>query len=295
MKLLLAVDSVASAELVATSVATRPWATGTRARVLTVIDYALIPIELVNETGGQMRLIRPQMEKLAGAVTARAVELLRRSGVEAEEDISSGDPRMIIADNADEWGADLVFVRSHVYRDISRWMLGSVAQEVLRRASCSVEIVRAASHDAEGIAHGAMKILVATDGSEYSRDAAQSVSERPWPQGTEVKVITVVDPFVRSIEYAAPEVIDDEEGGAKETVHETVEIISGSGLKATGEVITGRAKTEIVERAKEWEADLVVVGSHGRRGVKRLLLGSVSEYVANHAHCSTEVIRRRAS
>ena len=61
-------------------------APGTRARVLTVIDYALIPADLVNETGGQMGLILPEMEKRAGQVTARAVELLRQSGVEAEEE-----------------------------------------------------------------------------------------------------------------------------------------------------------------------------------------------------------------
>lgn len=295
MKLLLAVDSVASAELLAGSIAARPWASGTRARVLTVIDYILIPVDLVNETGGQMTLIRPEMERQARSVTARAVELLRQSGVEAEEDISTGDARTVILDTADEWSADLIFVRSHVYSDITRWMLGSVAQEVLRRASCSVEIVRAAIDDAR-IATGAMRILLATDGSEYSLAAARSVSERPWAAGTEVKIISIVDAFVRSVEYAAPEVI--EEGGMKEAraaVNEAVEIIRSSGLKTTGEVVTGREKSEIVDRAKEWGASLVVVGSHGRRGMQRLLLGSVSEYVANHAHCSVEVIRNRAA
>ena len=295
MKLLLAVDSVASAELLAGSIAARPWSPGTLARVLTVIDYILIPVDLVNETGGQMKLIRPEMERRARSVTARAVELLRQSGVEAEEDISTGDARTVILDTADEWSTDLIFIRSHVYSDITRWMLGSVAQEVLRRASCSVEIVRAATDDAR-IAAGAMRILLATDGSEYSLAAARSVSGRRWADGTEVKVISVVDAFVRSIEYAAPEVI--EEGGMKDAraaVDEAVEIISSSGLTTTGEVVTGREKTEIVDRAKEWGASLVVVGSHGRRGMKRLLLGSVSEYVANHAHCSTEVIRNRAA
>lgn len=297
MKLLLAVDSLASAELLAAVVASRPWAPDSRARVLTVIDYAHIPVDLVNETGGQMRLIRPEMERRAGQVTASAVEPLRRAGVEAEEAVGGGDPRSVIVDMAGEWEADMVFVRAHVYRDISRWMLGSVAQEVLRRAPCSVEIVRAAAPDGDGggVAQGAMRILLATDGSEYSRAAARSVAGRPWPDGTEVKVLSVVDQFVRSIEYAAPGVIDSEEAGAIKTVEEAVEIVGGSGLKTTGEVATGRAKTVIVERAKEWGANLVVVGSHGRRGVERLLLGSVSEHVANHAHCSTEVIRDRAA
>ena len=296
MRLLLAVDSVDSAELVASSVAARPWGPGTRARVLTVIDYALIPIDLVNETGGQMKLIRPEMEKRAGQVTVRAVELLRQSGVEAEEEIGGGDPRMVIVDRAGEWGADLIYVRSHVYRDISRWMMGSVAQVVLRSAPCSVGVIRAAADDgAAPHAPGGMRILLATDGSEYSRAAARSVSERLWPEGTEVKVIGVVNPNVRSV-YAVAEVMVTQEGeaeGLRGAVNETVKIISDSGLRATGETTVGDAKTLIVERAKEWGAHLVVVGSHGRRGSERLFLGSVSEFVANNAHCSTEVIRQQ--
>jgi nucleotide-binding universal stress UspA family protein len=293
MKLLLAVDSVASAELVAASVATRPWRPDTRARVLTVIDYALIPVELANETGGQMRLIRPEMEKRAGQVTTRAIELLRRSGLMAEEEVSSGDPREIIVDTVEEWGADFVFVRSHTYTDISRWMLGSVAQEVLRRATCSVGIIRAAIGDGAGDVRGGMRIMLATDGSEYSLAAARSVSERQWPEGTEVKLISVVNPNVRSI-YGVAEVMVPQEGepkGLHAALKEAIQIVSNSGLKVNGETGVGSAKTLIVERAKEWNAHLVVVGSHGRRGSKRLFLGSVSEFVANHAHCATEVIR----
>lgn len=298
MKLLLSVDSIASAELVAGSVASRPWSPGTRARVLTVIDYAHIPIKLVNETGGEMRLIRPEMERRASEVTARAVELLRQSGVEAEEQIGGGDPRMVIVDTAAEWGADMVYVRSHVYRDISRWMMGSVAREVMRSAPCSVGVVRAtADGGAATPAPGGMRILLATDGSEYSRAAARFVSERPWPEGTEVRVIGVVNPNERSI-YAAAQVMVAEDGeaeGSQGAVSETVKLIGDAGLGVTGEAEVGDAKTLIVERAKEWGAHLVVVGSHGRRGSQRLLLGSVSEYVANRAHCSVEVIRNRAA
>jgi nucleotide-binding universal stress UspA family protein len=293
MKLLLAVDSVASAELVASNIAARSWGPGTRVLVLTVIDYALIPVELANETGGQMSLIRPEMEKQARPATARAIEIVRQYGLEAEEEISGGDPRDVIVDRAEEWGADFIFVRSHVYTDLSRWMLGSVAQEVLRRATCSVGIVRATADDDAGDISGGMRILLATDGSEYSLAAARSVSGRPWPEGTEVKVISVINPNVRSV-YGVAEVLVTPEGepeGLQASVEEAVQIVSSSGLRANGETAIGSAKSVIVRRAKEWNAHLVVVGSHGRRGSRRLFLGSVSEFVANNAHCSTEVIR----
>jgi len=294
MKLLLAVDSVDSAELVAGTVASRPWVPGTRARVLTVIDHAHIPVDLVNETGGQMRLIRPEMQQRASRVTARAVELLRQAGVEAEEEVGDGDARVVIVDRAREWGADLVYVRSHVYRDISRWMMGSVAREVLRSAPCSVGVIRAAADGGAATpAPAGMRILLATDGSEYSRAAARSVSERLWPDETEVKVLGVVNPNERSI-YAVAQVMVTQEGeaeGSQGMVGETVKVVGDAGLRVAGETAVGDAKTLIVERAKEWGAHLVVVGSHGRRGSERLLLGSVSEFVANQAYCSTEVIR----
>jgi len=65
-------------------------------------------------------------------------------------------------------------------------------------------------------------------------------------------------------------------------------------MKAEGAVLKGSQRDRIVEESKAWGADLIVVGSHGRRGLTRYLLGSVSEAVAMHAHCSVEVIRDRA-
>ena len=65
-------------------------------------------------------------------------------------------------------------------------------------------------------------------------------------------------------------------------------------IKATGAVFSGNAKEVILEEARKWDADLIVVGSHGRRGFKRFLLGSVSEAVAMNAHCSVVVVRGAA-
>jgi len=76
------VDSVVSAQLVAGAVVSRPWGSGTVARVLTVVDYSLIPLALANEAGGQMKVIRPEMERRARQATACAVQLLQKSGIE---------------------------------------------------------------------------------------------------------------------------------------------------------------------------------------------------------------------
>jgi nucleotide-binding universal stress UspA family protein len=78
---------------------------------------------------------------------------------------------------------------------------------------------------------------------------------------------------------------------AQALVAKTVELLRSKGLRATAIVELGHPTSRIVDAAEEWHADLIVVGSHGRRGLERFLLGSVSEVVARHAHCSVEIIR----
>ncbi len=82
---------------------------------------------------------------------------------------------------------------------------------------------------------------------------------------------------------------------AREAVAEALTILNEFRLKAAGsmpEAVHG-PKLAVLDEAKKWGAHLIVVGSHGRRGLERLLLGSVSEAVAMHAHCSVDVIRLR--
>jgi nucleotide-binding universal stress UspA family protein len=81
---------------------------------------------------------------------------------------------------------------------------------------------------------------------------------------------------------------------AKELVDKTVELLRAKGLKATGTVENGDAKSRILESAKDWRADLIVLGSHGRKGLEHFLMGSVSEAVARHAGCSVEIVRIRS-
>ena len=99
----------------------------------------------------------------------------------------AGDPKRVILDRAKETNADLVFVGSHGISALARFLMGSVASAVVRYAPCSVEIVRG------GKPAGVRKILLATDGSESSEKAAQSIAEGPWRDGTEVEVLSVVE------------------------------------------------------------------------------------------------------
>ncbi|MEP7341708.1 MAG: universal stress protein [Acidobacteriota bacterium] len=147
-----------------------------------------------------------------------------------------------------------------------------------------------------------MKILLAVDGSDYGKAAADAVAERPWPEGSVVKIISAIElPFVPTTEtWALPDSYYAQlEKAAKEQADSAVKEALGriqSSQVAQFEVITktkdGRAEDVILDEAEKWDADLIVVGSHGYRGLRRFLLGSVSHAVAAHAPCSVEIVRR---
>ncbi len=150
-----------------------------------------------------------------------------------------------------------------------------------------------------------MKILLAVDGSDFSDGAVNSVAQRPWPLNSEVKIISAVEPvylptadtwvlpenYYLEIERAAQE-------QAQSAIRSAVEQIQSSDvakLAISTEIKDGLAKDVILEEAEKWGADLIVLGSHGYRGLKKFLLGSVSHAVATHAHCSVELVRKKKS
>ena len=148
-----------------------------------------------------------------------------------------------------------------------------------------------------------MKILLATDGSDYSKAAVNSVAERPWPQGSEVKIISAMEiPYAPTTEaWVLPDSYYSELGRvareqAEAAVKDAVERIESgkaSGLEIITKIISGSAGEVILDEAERWGADLIVLGSHSYSGWQRFLLGSVSHAVATHAHCSVEIVRQK--
>ena len=148
-----------------------------------------------------------------------------------------------------------------------------------------------------------MKILLATDGSDYSKAAVNSVAERLWPGGSEVKIISATD--IPTVPVTEAWVLPDSyytalDGAAKAraeaAVKEAAERIKAGNtprLEIITEVKNGHAKEVILDGAEKWGADLIVLGSHGYSGWQRFLLGSVSHAVATHAYCSVEIVRKK--
>ena len=140
-----------------------------------------------------------------------------------------------------------------------------------------------------------MKILLAVDDSKFSDAALEAVVAQTPPQGAEVLVLHVVEPITlapppqMSSSYAPELEARVKEG--QELVERQVQKLRAAGFKTHGAVETGDIRGKILDAAAELGADLIVLGSHGRKGVQRFLLGSVAENVARHAPCSVEIVR----
>lgn len=145
-----------------------------------------------------------------------------------------------------------------------------------------------------------MKVLIAADESEFSRSALESVLTRPWPDETEFLILSVV-PFI-------PPAYGDWQLGYAQSTREAQEALSSMhqntvrefeaklrsafpGSTIEGKVLTGSIRDCIIDESEKWQADLIVMGSHGRTGMSRFLLGSVAESVLGRSPCSVEIIR----
>ena len=147
-----------------------------------------------------------------------------------------------------------------------------------------------------------MKILLAIDGSSCSDAAVQEVARRPWPEGSVVKVLTVLEIPVPATTgaWAIPlNYFEEMEAGLRKQGENIVnralqKLKSNKTFVADAVLAPGSPRPVILDEAESWGADLIVLGSHGYSAWKRLLLGSVSQAVISHAKCSVEVVRCRA-
>lgn len=288
MRILVAVDGSSSSDAVMREVIRRPWPVGSEFALVQVVDPFFFPkAPLLLQEAKQNT--RKSLEELA--------KPLVDAGWKVEPNVILDNPRHALPRAASEWRAELVMMGSHGRGTVGRLLVGSTTQAVLRHAECSVEIVRSRAEDASR--EEGMRVLVPTDGSEHAQAALTAVAARPWPKGSEFKVIASPEypVLVGEYPYYAPDQVAEltHQGleHAKTAVDTGTDSLRKVGLKVCGEVMEPEdtPSHSILAAAEEWKAELIVMGSHGRRGFDRLILGSVSETVALHATCSVEVVR----
>ena len=208
----------------------------------------------------------------------------------------AGSPYAALLEPSEE--ADLLVVGSQGRSAVGRFVLGSVSQNVLSHAPCSVRVSRSPSADSKRDAR--VRIILGVDGSPGAALAVSAVAARPWPPRTEVKVIAVLDTRFWTA-LANPETLawawidpaeEDGRSWACRAVDAVTRELASAGLEAIGVVESGDPKRVLLDEAERWGADCIFVGAKGHSRVERFLIGSVSAAVAARAHCSVEVVRQ---
>ncbi len=291
MKVLIAVDGSSASDAALQEVTSRPWPKCSEFSLVTAVDpffFVRAPL-LVEEAKKSTKL---ELEEDAVGLQAK--------GWAVNTQVLLENPRRAIPKMATDWKADLVVLGSHGRGTFTRLLMGSTAQAVLRQAPCSVEIVRTPRGERPSRSVRGMRILIPTDGSEHAVLAVNRVAERPWPEGAMFKVVACPEypVLIGEYPYYAPEQLLElakaNEAQASDAVEAAAAVLRNSGYEVRAEVTEPRDSPSwtILSSADLWQSDLIVMGSHGRRGFDRLVMGSVSESVAMHAHCSVEVVRQ---
>ncbi len=147
-----------------------------------------------------------------------------------------------------------------------------------------------------------MKVLLAIDGSDFSDAAKEALVSQISPKSMDVLVLRVVEPLTISPppEMAAGYAPEQQSAlkpkllEAQSCVEGASQILQKAGFNASSRVIVGDTRASILDVASECGADLIVLGSHGRKGLRRFLLGSIAESVARNAQCSVLIVRPRS-
>ena len=197
---------------------------------------------------------------------------------------ATGSPAQEILRKAKQWSPDLIVLGCQGRSALARFLLGSVSQKVLNEAPCSVRVCRGTAWK-DG---SPVRILIGLDASPSSQNAVGAVTGRVWPIGSEVRLVTVIDP-------AKPR--DTEPSGAEaerdfwvEPFVEAVEnTLREADLVVSSRIEAGNPKQILVAEADEWGADCIVLGAAASPSTSAL--GDVSTAVVARAHCSVEVVR----
>jgi nucleotide-binding universal stress UspA family protein len=147
-----------------------------------------------------------------------------------------------------------------------------------------------------------MKVLLAIDGSPHSHAALVEFARQPWPDGTEVKIWTVLHtslPLVMDPLFIGVSAHVQQAGEQRNNAPALVEAASrliraaAPAIVVTTKIVEGVPQDVIVQEASDWDADLIVLGSHGYGRVRRMVLGSVASAVVANAPSSVQVVRAK--
>ena len=278
MKILLATDGSRFSQDAAQLVMRLPWPASRDLTVLSVSENRQ------QHDPQQLEALEREAERFTAA-GGWTPQTLARRGQAANEIVSA----------AEELGADVIAMGSRGLGGVKRFVLGSVSEQVMTYAPCSVLIARQPDHQGGPASDSPLRILLAYDGSPVAQAAVEQLASLALDAKTQIVAMTVLTLMT----YYRMDVLQTTSPSwqaEKQAAQDDLERVAQRLKSLTPNVETqlhesGDASQSILDAAQAAGADLIVMGHKGRSGIGRLLLGSVASRVAQHAPCSVWVAR----
>ncbi|MEO6772499.1 MAG: universal stress protein [Kofleriaceae bacterium] len=252
---------------------------------------AELSIDADKEVVQQLGEVTAAMQVEVARRLSEKIEELRAQGLDTELETPRGPPGEAVAQIARAHGADLIVVGTHGHTGISRFLLGSVATAILRHAPCDVLVTRGTASKLPFV-----KPLVAVDFSPASKRALVHAARLVQPHAPidvlhawELPAGSWGASFFGVDRFPWSQIRDAVVESAKHKGDRLFAELATIGHPLHLELVQGAPTPVVTHAAEHGSYDLIAVGTHGHRGFRKLLLGSVAEGVIRHAPCSVLV------
>lgn len=296
MRVLLAIEDADFGNAIVDFVLKHQWEPATMLKLLHAVEPSSVSDQIVAVYGhGIDKDILDDRTKSGAQMLHELQERLREhlpAAIPVEVNQVVGRPHHVIAETADQWNADLIVMGSHGRRGMSRFVLGSVSLSVLsqvQRTQCVVRLPKQGEAPTENV-------VIAVNDRLYGQHLAKFAAKQQATPGTVYHVLYVIQPIsVPDVMPNGDEIqreIDDEQAYAKDVVATVSDELHRlvPDAKVQTYIRLGYPKTEILGLVNGIRANVLYIGSHGYKGLERMLFGSVSSSVVAGASCSAVVM-----
>jgi len=250
----------------------------------TLVVSVAPPFTVDLKIGAEGEIMKMLKEPCETALT-KASEMGKAAKAEVIGICAMGLPHERIVDLSESEGCDLIVMGAKGMLSLDKTLMGDTTAKVIGYSVKDVLVVP------ENTTLGFGKILVATDGSEYSRRAMVRAVDFAESYGTELEVVAIVE-ILPEIYSIAPQVVEEKVAKTEDYIAGIQKLADTHGIKSRGFVRDSAEPYNVItEIAKKEEVGLIVLGSHGRTGLKRFLMGSTAERVIAHAPCPVLVVK----
>lgn len=290
MKIMVALDHSPSSEVALDVVLRRAWPAGTRIKLAhIVLESQLLKAGAArpDDVDVLLRPVRATMLEIAERCEERLPDCHFEIAVEAGERIPDS-----LAELSANWGTNLLVLGADDRPILERMFHGDITKAVLERVNCPVLIGRKCESNGN--------VLVAVDDSECSASAIEWLMEQSWARTKTIGLLSVINELPGSFNQLASIgaashkllVLQHEKSVRYHMLEKWAAMLQESleNAQVRYGVAEGDADQLILKAAQNWPAEAIVIGSHGRSGIAKIVMGSVSQRISLHAECSVEVV-----